>query len=128
MTTTTPTTGRVLPLAAATDHRVAGRKAATLARLAAAGFPVPPGVVVPAALMEQAAARERDVPADVAADLLSSVRAWGDVPLAVRSSGVDEDGAHASYAGLFTSVLNVRGTAPCSTRCVRAGVRHPTPA
>jgi pyruvate,water dikinase len=78
--------------------------------------------------MEQAAVRERDLPADVAADLLSSVRAWGDVPLAVRSSGVDEDGAHASYAGLFTSVLNVRGTAPCSTRCVRAGVRHPTPA
>jgi phosphohistidine swiveling domain-containing protein len=108
MTTTTPTTGRVLPLAAATDHRVAGRKAATLARLAAAGFPVPPGAVVPVALMEQVPGRE-NVPAEVAADLLSAVRAWGDVPLAVRSSGVDEDGAHASYAGLFTSVLNVRG-------------------
>ncbi|HEY3004602.1 MAG TPA: PEP/pyruvate-binding domain-containing protein [Kribbellaceae bacterium] len=109
MTTTTPATGSVLPLAAATDHRIAGRKAATLARLAAAGFPVPPGVVIPAAVPEDAPGRELSVPADVAADLLRAVRAWGDVPLAVRSSGVDEDGADASYAGLFTSVLGVHG-------------------
>jgi phosphohistidine swiveling domain-containing protein len=109
MTMTTPTTGGVLPLAAATDHRIAGRKAATLARLAAARFPVPPGVVVPAAVLEEARGRELGVPADVAADLLDAVRGWGDVPLAVRSSGVDEDGATASYAGLFTSVLDVRG-------------------
>ena len=39
MTTTTPTAATVLPLAAATDHRIAGRKAAILAR-PAAGFPV----------------------------------------------------------------------------------------
>ncbi len=109
MTTTTPASGTVLPLAAATDHRIAGRKAATLARLAAAGFPVPPGVVVPAAVPERAPGPELDVPADVAADLLDAVRGWGDVPLAVRSSGVDEDGAAASYAGLFTSVLDVHG-------------------
>ena len=31
------------------------------------------------------------------------------MPLAVRSSGVEEDSAEASYAGLFTTVLNVRG-------------------
>ena len=107
MTTPTPATGTVLPLAAATDHRIAGRKAATLARLAAAGFPVPPGVVVPAVVLEEAPDRQLAVPADVAADLLDAVRQWGDVPLAVRSSGVDEDGAAASYAGLFTSVLDV---------------------
>ena len=109
MTTTTPVAGTVLPLAAATDHRIAGRKAATLARLAAAGFPVPPGVVVPAAVSERPRGPEVDVPADVTADLLRAVRAWGDVPLAVRSSGEDEDGADASYAGLFASVLDVRG-------------------
>ena len=108
MTTTTPATGTVLPLTAATDHRIAGRKAATLARLAAAGFPVPPGVVVPAAIFKQATG-EREVPAEVAADLLSAVRGWSDVPLAVRSSGVGEDSPDASYAGLFTTVLDVRG-------------------
>jgi phosphohistidine swiveling domain-containing protein len=110
MTTTTPATRTVLPLAAATNHRIAGRKAATLARLAAAGFPVPPGVVLPAALFESASG-EREVPAEVATALLDAVRAWGEVPLAVRSSGVEEDSAEASYAGLFTTVLNVRGNA-----------------
>jgi pyruvate,water dikinase len=110
MTTTTPATSTVLPLAAATDHRIAGRKAATLARLAAAGFPVPPGVVLPAAIFESTSG-EREVPAEVATALFDAVRAWGEVPLAVRSSGVEEDSAEASYAGLFTTVLNVRGDA-----------------
>jgi rifampicin phosphotransferase len=108
MTTTTPAAATVLPLTAATDHRIAGRKAATLARLAAASFPVPPGVVIPAAVFEHATG-EREVPPEVATDLLSAVRGWGEVPLAVRSSGVEEDSAEASYAGLFTTVLNVRG-------------------
>jgi pyruvate,water dikinase len=111
MTTPTPATSTVLPLAAATDPRMAGRKAATLARLAAAGFPVPPGVVVPAAVLAGMAGPEHSVPTGVAVNLLDSVRGWGEVPLAVRSSGVDEDGAEASYAGLFTSVLDVRGDA-----------------
>jgi rifampicin phosphotransferase len=108
MTTTTPTAATVLQLTAATDHSIAGRKAATLARLAAASFPVPPGVVIPAAVFEHATG-EREVPPEVATDLLSAVRGWGEVPLAVRSSGVEEDSAEASYAGLLTTVLNVRG-------------------
>ena len=82
MTTTTPTMGTVLPLTAATDYRIAGRKAATLARLAGAGFPVPPGVVVPAAVMERATSGDGEVPGEVAMALLDAVRAWGDVPLA----------------------------------------------
>jgi pyruvate,water dikinase len=125
----------VLPLTAATDHRRAGRKAATLARLAGRGLPVPPGVVITADVFARAAApgagqgvgqeadrgsdpgadQEADpglaVPADVAGALLAAVRGWGDTPVAVRSSGVDEDSADASYAGLFTSVLDVRGDA-----------------
>ena len=108
MTTTTPTAAPVLPLATATDYRIAGRKAATLARLAAAGFPVPPGVVVPAARFEPSTVNAKCPPKSATA-LHSAVRAWGDVPLAVRSSGVEEDSAEASYAGLFTTVLNVRG-------------------
>ena len=108
MTTTSPAAATVLPLAAATDYRIAGRKAATLARLAAAGFPVPPGVVVPTVRLEPPVDSERQVPAEIGTALLSAARAWGDVPLAVRSSGVEEDGSDASYAGLFTSILDVR--------------------
>ena len=67
----------MLPLAAATDYHIAGRKAATLARLAAHGFPVPPGVVVPVAIFERAVGRNLEVPADVAADLLSAALSWG---------------------------------------------------
>jgi rifampicin phosphotransferase len=111
MTTTTPGTGTVLPLAAATDYHIAGRKAATLARLAARGFPVPPGVVVTADVLDRAVGRNLAVPADAAADLISALRGWGDAPLAVRSSGVDEDSSGASYAGVFTTVLDVRGEA-----------------
>lgn len=98
----------VLELAAADDHRVAGRKAATLSRLIRAGFPVPPGVVVTADVRD-AAEPDASVPTEVAAQLLEAVRPWGDVPLAVRSSGVEEDRADASFAGLFTTVLDVRG-------------------
>jgi hypothetical protein len=111
MTRTTPAADQVLSLVAATDHRIAGRKAATLARLAARRLPVPLGVVVPIAVFERALGQNLDVPADVAANLLAAVRPWGDVPLAVRSSGVDEDSANASYAGLFMTVLDVRGDA-----------------
>lgn len=109
MTTTPPATGTVLRLAAATDPHMAGRKAATLARLAAAGFAVPPGIVLPAAVLQGTPGRKLELPGEVASGLLDMIRAWGDVPLAVRSSGLDEDGADASYAGIFTSVLDVRG-------------------
>ncbi|MGY1679307.1 PEP/pyruvate-binding domain-containing protein [Geodermatophilus sp. SYSU D01176] len=107
----------VLPLEKATDPRLAGRKAATLGVLAAAGFPVPPGVVLPTTASRRAAAgAEPDpggvrVPDDVGAALASAVAGWGDVPLAVRSSAVDEDGAEGSCAGLYTTVLDVRGRA-----------------
>ena len=111
----------VLPLQEAADPRLAGRKAATLAVLAAAGFPVPPGVVLPTTAFARAVAAAQveaeaephglRVPDDVVAALEAAVAPWGDVPLAVRSSAVDEDLAEASYAGLYTTVLDVRGTA-----------------
>jgi hypothetical protein len=109
----------VLPLQEAADPRLAGRKAATLAVLAAAGFPVPPGVVLPTTASGRIAAATGaepdthggDVPDDVVARLEAAVAPWGDVPLAVRSSAVDEDLAEASYAGLYTTVLDVRGRA-----------------
>ena len=93
--------------ARATDPLLCGRKAATLARLLRAGFPCADGLVVPAELHRRhhtngASAPLGPVLADIAA-------AFGDDRLAVRSSGVLEDTAEASYAGIYTSVLDVSG-------------------
>lgn len=107
---------------AATDPVVAGQKAATLARLAAEGFPVPPGVVLTTracrrileaaglgadASPEEAAAAP--LPEDVWTELADAVASLGETAFAVRSSGVAEDLAGASYAGQYETVLGVRG-------------------
>ncbi len=131
----------------APSSRVGG-KAASLARLAAAGFPVPPGFAVTVAAYrhfhEQAGlaplveplealgrrpamgpVREACVPLTAAlapAGLPREVdravtiataelerRAGLTATFAVRSSGVSEDGANASFAGLYESYLNLRG-------------------
>jgi phosphohistidine swiveling domain-containing protein len=79
-----------------------GTKAASLARLTGAGFPVPPGVVVTAAAAanwDQALARLHAVAAE-----LGGGRGQR---FAVRSSATAEDLADASYAGQYETVLNV---------------------
>lgn len=116
----TTTTTYVLDLQEALDYRVAGRKAATLARLRRDGFPVPEGVVLVADALDHAlagaglpanasaeAVAAIDVPAEIAVGLREAVRQWRETPLAVRSSGTDEDLVCASYAGLYTTVLDV---------------------
>ncbi|WP_111765980.1 PEP/pyruvate-binding domain-containing protein [Nakamurella deserti] len=75
-----------------------GAKAARLGHLTRAGYPVPAGCVFPVGF-----------PADRLPDLdwpalLSRV---GPGPYAVRSSGVSEDGAERSFAGMFTTGLDV---------------------
>jgi rifampicin phosphotransferase len=86
------------------DASWAGAKAANLGKLLRAGFPVPDGFVVTG---------------DPDGDLPEAVAALGDGPLAVRSSGVAEDLAEASFAGQYETVLNVRGVDP-----VREAVRR----
>ncbi len=110
-----PTTSKptVIPLPQATDPAEVGHKAAVLAALLSNGLPVPDGVVIPARVFGGACAGDSspDVPDELVAALADAVRGWGDVPVAVRSSGTAEDLPHASYAGLYTTVLNVRGEA-----------------
>jgi phosphohistidine swiveling domain-containing protein len=118
----TTATTYVLDLGDAVDPRDVGCKAATLARLRRDGFPVPDGVVLVADALDRALAAAglaadasadavagMDVPAEIAAGLREAVRRWDGTPLAVRSSGADEDLASASYAGLYTTVLDLTG-------------------
>ncbi|MEU6251637.1 PEP/pyruvate-binding domain-containing protein [Streptomyces sp. NPDC047043] len=80
--------------------RLAGSKAANLARAARAGLPVLPGFVIPEG-------------GD--GDTVALRRAWHELseggvrPLVVRSSSPQEDMAESSLAGRFASVLDVRG-------------------
>ncbi len=100
----------------------AGAKAANLGELARKGFPVPDGFVLTTNAFDEflaANAIRPDsspeavvaavLPADVANALLTAAAGLGDIPLAVRSSGVAEDLSGASFAGQYETVLDVRG-------------------
>lgn len=85
-----------------------GAKAAHLGRLALIHL-VPPGFVLTAVEMGG------DVPVDTASHVRRAYRALvartrrPGVPVAVRSSAIDEDSAGASFAGQHDTYLNVRG-------------------
>ncbi|HEX7277611.1 MAG TPA: PEP/pyruvate-binding domain-containing protein, partial [Acidimicrobiales bacterium] len=89
---------------AAENSQVTGAKAAALARAAASGLPVLPGMVVTTDAFTRPAA-------DVEADLHVAWATMSDHarrPIVVRSSSTIEDNAGSSMAGMFTSVLDVR--------------------
>lgn len=81
-----------------------GGKASQLAAALRARLPVPSGF----ALSWEAAARAAEGDLTLVDEALSAV---GDAAVAVRSSAVDEDGAHASFAGQHLTRLGVRGRA-----------------
>jgi pyruvate,water dikinase len=104
-----------------------GGKAHNLARLVAAGADVPPWIAITTAAFRDLALRGRAAPAteakawqdeirraELPADFVAELRAaLADAGLdgqlvAVRSSAAAEDGAVASFAGQFDSVLGVR--------------------
>ncbi len=104
------------------DVERAGAKATNLGALARAGFPVPGGFVLTTAAFNSflaandlgagsppEAVATATLPTDVADALLAAAEGLGDVPLAVRSSGVAEDLPDASFAGQYETVLDVRG-------------------
>ncbi|MEO6579388.1 MAG: PEP/pyruvate-binding domain-containing protein, partial [Candidatus Limnocylindria bacterium] len=82
-----------------TDAPEVGGKAASLGELLAAGARVPAGFVLPVGFAAAPHVRSAAL-ADVAAEL-------GAGPFAVRSSGVAEDGAEYSFAGMYETVLDV---------------------
>jgi pyruvate,water dikinase len=87
---------------AARPRPEAGGKAGNLARLVAAGLPVPPAIV----LIPPAGAAAPGVAAALAAAAAPHLARLGP-NLAVRSSGGLEDGAEGSAAGLYASRLDV---------------------
>ena len=93
----------VVPLEQARDDAVFGSKAVGLGQAARDGLPLPPGVALSGSIVEAVAAGEERAIRKVA----KSVRSLP-VPLAVRSSAVDEDGAEASFAGQHLTLLNIR--------------------
>jgi rifampicin phosphotransferase len=99
-----------------------GAKAATLAQLRAEGVPVLPGCVVPADALSAVVAGIKAesgaaelcsailhavLPAELAGEIRTAAAKLG-ARLVVRSSAVDEDGEHASWAGQFETVLGAR--------------------
>jgi phosphohistidine swiveling domain-containing protein len=104
------------------DSPRAGTKAVNLGALARAGFPVPDGFVLTTAAFEQFLTANNlgpgsssevvgmsPLPTEIADALYAAAEQLGDEPLAVRSSGVAEDLAGASFAGQYETVLDVRG-------------------
>ena len=85
------------------DEAVFGSKALGLGEAARGGLPLPPGIALAGAIVEDVASGEEAAIALVA-DALRGLP----TPLAVRSSAVDEDGADASFAGQHITLLNVR--------------------
>ncbi len=105
-----PLTAGIVPLADADRHPAAGQKAARLAKMMRAGFRVPDGFVI----THDTVVKGRDPKTGKwrfsRTERSAFKRLWRRLKakaVAVRSSGVNEDGVVNSYAGVFESVLNV---------------------
>lgn len=121
--------------AASRDVAIAGGKGSSLARMIAAGLPVPDGFVVTAGTLERAVdgTRLRELARAGDHESARALVAAAEVPqqaiacaygklggrVAVRSSAVAEDSEAASYAGQQETYLDVEGAAAVGER-VRA--------
>ncbi|MBL4622716.1 MAG: MFS transporter [Immundisolibacteraceae bacterium] len=90
------------PLKEATEERLYGGKAAQLAIALQAGLPAPDGLALSAEFVE-AVYRRDPLALNLIEDYFEQIN-W---PVAVRSSGIGEDGADSSFAGQHDTLLNV---------------------
>jgi phosphoenolpyruvate synthase/pyruvate phosphate dikinase len=101
----------VLPLGAAGAAEAVGGKAAGFAILAAAGLDFPDGVVLSAAAHRHARAvgwtAGKPIPDTTSTAVNDALRLVPGEAFAVRSSAVAEDGASASFAGQFETIVGV---------------------
>jgi pyruvate,water dikinase len=118
--------------AAARDRGRVGSKAAVLATLLQADFPVPAGTVLTAEAFGQFMAGGDGLgivamPGPVHDALRQIADRYGNVPLAVRSSALAEDLEEATFAGQYETVLDVRGLAALEEAVRRcwASLAHP---
>ena len=93
----------VVPLVEARDDSLFGSKAVGLGEAARGGLPLPPGVALSGSVVEAVASGETD-----AVERVQEAIATLQMPVAVRSSAVDEDGAEASFAGQHLTLLGIR--------------------
>jgi pyruvate,water dikinase len=107
----TATEGHVLPLSAAGAAKAVGGKAAGFAILAAAGLDFPDGFVLGAGAHRHARdlgwRAGKPIPATTSAAVLEALSFLPGESFAVRSSAVAEDGAAASFAGQFETIVGV---------------------
>jgi pyruvate,water dikinase len=124
METQTLTRSYIAPLrdVTRTDVNRVGAKAANLGELGHANFPVPDGFVlttqafdrfVNANALSETNSPEQvanaPLPSDIADAIRAAVEPLNGTGLAVRSSGVEEDLAGASFAGQYETILGVHG-------------------
>jgi phosphohistidine swiveling domain-containing protein len=102
-----------------TKREIVGGKAAALGLLVAAGYRVPPGLVVTAAAWNR-------LGDDLLAALTEAAASLGPGPFAVRSSAAAEDLPDASYAGLYETYLDVGrdGLGETVRRCFASAAAH----
>jgi pyruvate,water dikinase len=104
-----------------------GGKAASLFALVRTGFRVPPFFVL--TVEAYRACTSGKVSRELRSAMLQALQAIGgtESAYAVRSSGVAEDSADFSYAGVFETVLDVRGEAGLVAAVERCWASHNSP-
>ena len=110
---------RILPLADATLQPAVGGKAANLARLLAAGAPVPDGFVITSAALQHWVAEQEELPLDVDGDVVAAWERLQADRAIVRSSAAGEDSEEASFAGQLDSVPDVTSVPELRTAILR---------
>ncbi len=104
---------RIRPLGQCAGQQDVGRKAERLGYLMKRGIRVPAGFVLTTrGVRELLAHCPEDVPSSqssIEAQVVRAFRALGAKRVAVRSSGLAEDGEESSFAGVFDTRLNVSG-------------------